>query len=158
MNDFIVREAMNQDAPAIAALYTESIHGIAANSYSPQQLHAWAPSKPDLDKWRVRLAPLAALVAEVEGDMAGFIAFTAGGHIEFLFTSPAFSRQGIASALYAAALQQLHADGIKEITTEASLEARPFFERKGFEVIEEQFAERGGDALKRYLMKCILAG
>lgn len=75
-----------------------------------------------------------------------------------MFAGRRCSRQGIASALYAAALQLLDADGINIITTAASLEARPFFERKGLKVIEEQLAERDGVALKRYVMKRVLTG
>lgn len=153
MTKFTVRPATDSDVPAIARLFTDSVHRIAANSYSPEQLNAWAPRHPDMEAWEARLAPLTTLVAEVEGDMSGFISFTASGHIELLFTSPAFSRQGVASTLYVAALELLHENGVQVLSTEASLEAKPFFAGKGFYVVEQQLAEREGIKLKRYLMK-----
>nr|WP_228289955.1 GNAT family N-acetyltransferase [Marinobacter salsuginis] len=92
------------------------------------------------------------LVAESRGVLAGFISFTSAGHIEFLFTAPSFSRRGVASLLYKAASQRLAASGVTKLTTDASLEARPFFESQGFKVVGEQTVERNGVAFRRFAM------
>ena len=123
-----IRASADSDVASIAALFTESVHRIAARSYTSEQLAAWAPEPPDLAQWRERLALLETLVAEFDGAMAGFISYTDSGHIEFLFTSPAFSRKGVASKLYEMAEQRLYLNGAKKLSADASIEARPFFE------------------------------
>ncbi len=147
-----IRTSTDNDVASIAALFTESVHQIAARSYTPMQLAAWAPESPDLGQWRSRLAPLETLVGELDGAIAGFISYTGNGHIEFLFTSPAFSRKGVASRLYEVALKILCSKGVETLSTEASIEARPFFESKGFNTVEEQVVERNGVQLKRFAM------
>lgn len=148
----IIRNSTDSDVASIAALFTESVHHIAARSYSSVQLAAWAPEPPDLGQWRSRLACLETLVAELDGVITGFISYAANGHIEFLFISPAFSRNGVASRLYEVAVQNLHSKGVKTLSTEASIEALPFFESKGFRTVEEQVVERNGVQLKRFAM------
>lgn len=142
-----------QDVPAIAAVFTASVHQLGARSYSPAQCAAWAPVPPDIPAWRQRLGSLTTLVAEADARIGGFIAFDAQGHIAFLYTSPDHARSGVASALYAAAVERLAASGVHEYTTEASLQARPFFERQGFTVVAEQNVERNGVSFLRYAMR-----
>lgn len=147
-----IRPSIDSDVPSIVALFSESVRQIAARSYTPEQLAAWAPEPPDLKQWQSRLAHLETLVADFEGVIGGFIAYTCDGHIELLYTAPAFSRQGVASKLYEAAARILRSKGIRDLSTEASIEARPFFESKGFRVTQVQLAERNGTQLKRFAM------
>lgn len=147
-----IRMANDSDVSSIAALFTESVRQVAARSYTDAQLAAWAPEPPDIAQWRSRLALLETLVAEVDRVMAGFISYTGMGHIELLYTAPAFTRQGVASKLYQVAVQRLHAKGARKISTEASIEARPFFESMGFDIVEEQVVERNGVQLTRFAM------
>ncbi len=144
------------DFPSIVSLFTDSVHQLASRSYTPKQRAAWAPEDPDVEQWRSRLAKVETLIAESDGTLAGFISFTANGHIEFLFTAPAFSRRGVATLLYEAAVERLLRKGVRTITTEASLEARPFFESRGFSVVEAQTVERDGVQLQRFAMaRCL---
>ena len=152
-----IRAATDTDVASLVALFSESVHQIAARSYTPEQLAAWAPESPDLQQWRSRLACVETLVADFGGVIGGFISYTSSGHIEFLYTSPAFSRQGVASRLYVAATRRLHAKRVTSFSTDASLEACPFFEAMGFKVVEEQLIERSGVQLKRFAMTRISA-
>lgn len=147
-----LRPSTETDLPSIASLFTDSVHQLAARSYTPEQRAAWAPEAPDMAQWRSRLAKVETLIAESDGAMAGFISFTAYGHIEFLFTAPAFSRRGVATLLYEAAVERLLGKGVRTLTTDASLEARPFFESRGFSVVEAQTVERDGVQLQRFAM------
>ncbi len=147
-----LRPAAETDLPSIVSLFTDSVHQLAARSYTTEQRATWAPEDPDVNQWRSRLAKVETLIAESDGIMAGFVSFTASGHIEFLFTAPEFCRRGVASLLYEAAVERLHGKGVPTLTTDASLEARPFFETKGFSVVEAQTVERDGVQLKRFAM------
>ncbi len=148
----IIRDFQASDLQALVTVFQQAVHELAAGSYTSEQRAAWAPASPDLERWRERLAALATLVADVDGDIAGFIAFSDAGHIDLLYTSPGFVRRGVASRLFHEALHRLQTRGVRELSTEASLEARPFFETQGFSTVSEQVVERDGVALKRYLM------
>jgi putative acetyltransferase len=152
-----IRPYDSLDSDSVAWLFTNAVRIGAAEHYDEVQRNAWAPASPDLLYWKRRLDPLTTRIAEIDGSIAGFIAFETSGHIEFLFTAPEHVRKGVASALCAHATAELIASGVSELSTEASLVARPFFERQGFEVIEEECVERRGSLLRRFRMRKALA-
>ncbi|MEO8387087.1 MAG: GNAT family N-acetyltransferase [Polaromonas sp.] len=156
-----IRPYTPSDAVAIAQLFTDAVHGLAASHYDAVQREAWAPRPPDFDQWKARLEPLQILVAQEErkGEGAlllGFVGYETNGHIDLLFTSPAAARQGVASQLYGRAETALSALGVQRCFTEASLVSRLFFERQGYGVQEEQCVERRGALLRRFAMTKML--
>ena len=60
--------------------------------------------------------------------------------------------RGIGSGLLEQAEAYAHMQGAVRITSEVSLTARPFFERKGYRVDREQQIDRGGVLLTNFLM------
>lgn len=147
-----IRSYRDADLAAVAHLFTASVHQVAASHYDAHQRSAWAPEPPGLEEWRQRLAAVRTLVCENHSQLAGFVSFHPGGRIEYLFTSPGQTRRGVATALYRHMEMELAASGVEELSTEASLVARPFFERQGFWVVEEQMVERGGATFQRFAM------
>ncbi len=154
-----IRDYDESDLRSVAHLFTDSVHGLGWTHYDAAQCHAWAPRPPDLTAWRARLARLHTLVAEEEdGTLAGFLAYEDDAHIDLLFTAPDLARRGVASALYARAESSIAALGAAEAYTEASLIARPFFERQGFRVVEEQVVTRNGVSFRRFAMRKAIPG
>jgi len=148
-----IRKYRIQDLSPVVRLFTDSVHELTAGAYDETQRYAWASRTPHLDTWRERLESLETLVAEEGSDLAGFISYEKDGHIDLVFTAPNYARRGIASALYHEAEQQLKELGVTELKTEASVVARPFFERHGFEVVDEQRVKVRGAQFLRYLMR-----
>ena len=141
------------DLDAVAALFTASVHRLAADHYDEAQRSAWAPRPPDVEGWRLRLSGLRVVVAEDGDQLCGFCGWEDDGHIDLLFVAPERAGRGVAQALFDHAAASLAAQGITELFTDASLVARPFFERQGFRVEEEQRVERGGIELRRFAMR-----
>jgi putative acetyltransferase len=152
-HDLDARPYAAEDLPALVAVFTASVHELAARYYTPQQLDAWAPQPPKLAPWRDRLQNLQTIVATHGEDLTGFISYTPDGHIELLYTSPAYARRGVASLLYSCVERRLASLGAIYIFTEASLMARPFFERFGFAVTGEDTVLLRDHAFRRYTMR-----
>jgi putative acetyltransferase len=148
-----IRTYRIQDLSPVVRLFTDSVHELTAGAYDETQRFAWASRTPHLDTWRQRLESLETLVAEEGQDLAGFISYDDDGTIDLVFTAPNYARRGIASTLYHEAEQQLIAKGAKELKTEASVVAKPFFERHGFEVVDEQRVTVRGAQFLRYNMR-----
>jgi putative acetyltransferase len=140
------------DLPDVIETYRASIHALAAPYYTPAQLAAWAPEVQDEDKWRERLSELHTLVAQRDGAFAGFASYTLEGYLDFLFVRPAFARRGVATGLCRCVEAAVRAAGAASITTHASLAARAFFDRQGFEVDCEEFSPCRGEFLRRFAM------
>lgn len=148
-----LRPYRESDLESVVRLFTDSVHQLARDHYDVAQRDAWAPRPPDLAGWRLRLAGPTTLVAEAGGKLPGFISYELNGHVELLYTAPLAARRGVASVLYHEAEVALVARGVSEVFTEASLVARPFFERQRFSVTEEQYVQRRGQKFLRYAMR-----
>ncbi|MEH6566790.1 MAG: GNAT family N-acetyltransferase [Halopseudomonas sp.] len=147
-----LREGSAADTAACVALFTASVHALTGAHYDAEQRQAWAPLQPDMDFWRRRLGDLRLLLAEDASGLLGFIGYAADGHIDMLFCAPHAARNGVASALYKAAEAELLASGVTRLYTEASAVAEPFFQRRGFSVVEQEKVVRGEVLLLRYRM------
>jgi len=142
----------SRDLPGVIETYTASIRTLAAPYYSPEQIAAWAPVPPDAARWQERLAHLHTIIAESDGVLAGFASYTPAGYLDFLFTHPAFARRGVATSLYQRVESALRALSAPRVATHASLSARPFFDRHGFQLDAEECVECRGAYLRRFAM------
>ena len=140
------------DCPALAALFTDTVHTVNAADYTPAQLDAWAPAAgPDLQDWDQRFKDHITLVAEVEGLLAGFADLDpAAGYLDRLYVGSRFQRQGVATAL-CDALEQ--AAAARPFFTHASRTARPFFEHRGYRVVQARQVQCRGVSLENFRME-----
>jgi len=150
-----LRTYEDADLEAIAKLFYDTVHTVNARDYSPEQLDAWA--SPDdhetrMAAWGHSLRRHITYVAVTRGCIVGFADLTQEGHLDRLYVHKEAQGQGIATAL----VQKLEAEAIRlkltEIYTDASITAKPFFERMGFTVVQSQTVERKGVQLVNYKM------
>lgn len=144
-----IRDYGQADAAETAELFYETVHAVSAKDYSPDQLAAWAPKERDLGKWDRSFDGRLALVA-IEGNLiVGFADLDRErGYLDRLYVHKDYQGRGIASAL----CDRLEAEVEGEIKTDASITARPFFEKRGYRVKEEQEVERCGILLRNFRM------
>jgi len=148
-----LRDHTPDDAPATLAVFRRAVHRTAARDYTAEQVAAWAPDDIDPAAWAARRAAARTRVAVREGAVVGFTDVDAAGYVDMLFVDPDAARQGVARALLEWAVATATADGATELTTHASITARPFFEAHGFVVVAEQHPVRRGVTLTNYRMR-----
>ncbi len=125
--------------------------------YSLEQLAAWAPDPPDVDHWRRRLSERTVFVAENGSEIVGFATFEPDGNLDYVYAHRRFQRQGVASALFQRIEQEAISRGVTRIFTDASITARPFFERAGFRMIASQRIKHRGISFINYRMEKFLS-
>lgn len=152
-----LRALKENDILKCITLFQNTIHAVNAKDYSPTQLEAWAPKiKPEVtSRWQT-LSENVAYVAEFENQIVGFGDLTEKGCLDRLFVHKDFQGQGIATALLQKLEERAHALNLKEITTAASITAKPFFEKSGYVVTKEQQVEIHGVKLTNYIMRKLL--
>ena len=141
-----IRPYGERDFATLCAIFLRAIKETASADYSPRQIAAWA--QVDEARWRQKIAASRVLVAVKEASPVGFIT-TVDDYIDLLFVSPDYSRQGIASALLNALLIRRPE---RVLTVEASITAKPFFERHGYRAVARQTVTRRGIELTNYRM------
>ena len=134
-------------------MFRRAIRVTAARDYTPEQVAAWASDEIDPAGWDARRRASRTRVAEVDGSVAGFTDVDERGYVDMMFVDPAFARRGVASALLDWAESTARELGAVELSTHASLTARPFFEAHGFSVVVEQRPVLRGVALTNFVMR-----
>ena len=141
------------DAEGTLTVFLDAVTVTAANDYSPEQVSAWsAPQERDLTEWNLARTGLGTVVAIIDGELAGFSDVSADGYIHMMFVASRFGRRGVAHDLLAALEQRAHSLGVSSLSTNASITARPFFERNGFVVVAEQFPVTRGVGMRNFRM------
>lgn len=151
--DWTIRPGGPEDAADIARLFYQTIHEINSRDYSAEQIVAWAPENMDLDRWRESLTGKSVFVAEAAGRILGFAELEPSGHIDRFYCHSEYQGIGIGSGLLEQLVEEAVAAGISRLFAEASITARPFFERHGFAVELEQQVEIRGELLTNFVMK-----
>jgi putative acetyltransferase len=141
------------DAPEIARLFYETVRSVNRAAYSDEQVEAWAPDVPDPEEWHARMASRRTLVAEEGGKVVGFAELEGDGHLDMLYLRKDAVRRGVGRRLYRMVEQEARALGLGRIFTEASITARPFFERHGFRVVREQTVTVRGVPMTNFAME-----
>lgn len=159
-----IRPYKTEDIQEIAELFYETVHTVNAADYTDEQLDAWADGNIDLAAWDRSFQEHMTLVAvitpseaedkkDVPEQIAGFADMDSTGYLDRLYVHKDFQHCGIASALCDRLEEAVDAE---QITTHASITAKPFFEKRGYRVIWEQQVERKGILLTNYVMEKIL--
>lgn len=144
------------DHKAIAEIFPQAIHKIASAVYTPRQCEAWSEKTPNESHWEKRCEVKQPLVFVSDGVVAGFLELDEDGHIDCLYVHPDHARKGIASQLIERALKVCTEAGLGRAFVEASICAKPVFEKQGFKVIREKLVEIRGERLTNFDMEIVL--
>ncbi len=154
----IVREYKPEDSQALADIYYNTIHQINIQHYTEEQVKVWAPENSlESSGWTKKFEKTKPLVAMIGEIIVGFVEFEPNGHIDCFYCHHKYIGCGVGSTLMASVYEIAIKKEIKRIFAEVSITARPFFEKQGFTVAEEQTVILLGVKLINYKMEKYLA-
>lgn len=154
----IIREYKPEDAPALAGIYYNTIHLINTQHYTKEQINAWAPETSlEPSGWKKKFEKTQPLVATIGDVIVGFAEFEPSGHIDCFYCHHNYIGYGVGSTLMKSIYKIAIEKEINRIFAEVSITARPFFEKQGFTVINEQTVDIKGIKLKNYKMEKYLS-
>jgi len=148
-----IRDYRETDARAITRLFYETVRSVNRADYSEEQVEAWAPVVPDARRWHERMSGRRTLVAEAGGEVVGFSELERDGHLDMFYVRKDAGGRGVGRLLYEATERAARRWDLGVVFTEASVTARPFFERRGFRVLGERRVWRRGVELRNFAME-----
>jgi len=148
-NKMVIREYQTSDCKEMAELFYNTVHNVNKEDYTKEQLDVWATGQVDLEQWDQSFRGHYSLVAFEDGKIVGFGDIDETGYLDHLYIHADYQGKGIATAL----CNRLEKTAKGNITTHASITARPFFEKRGYRVVKEQQVERKGIFLTNYCME-----
>jgi putative acetyltransferase len=154
-----VRPYRDADLDAVISVFLASIREIAIRDYSQAQIAAWA--QVDRNTWKQARSDRPTWVAldseSIPEKIIGFAGLQPNGHLDMMYVHPSHQRHGVASALLSTVEQAAKESGISTLTVDASLTARPFFEKHGFKIIRQQKVPIQGQFLRNLHMSKTLS-
>jgi putative acetyltransferase len=133
-----IRPADHEDCEPIMVAHVGAIIEHGPKSYDDRQVAAWAAKTEGATRYERAIdeSTTDLLVAEVDGEVAGFAEFDRDGEeIEALFVAPEHGESGVGTALLAECESRLRALGIETSRLEAVLNAVSFYEKAGYEPV-----------------------
>lgn len=150
----ILRRFDPSDLELVMQLFQKVVHSVGAKYYDPEQVNAWAPPEGlDKAKWLRSLSENITYVVEMDDRLVGFGDMTHSGYIDRLYVHKNYQGRGVALVIFRKLEEDARKMGLTELTTEASIMAKPLAERQGFEVVREQRKVHRGKEFVNYLMR-----
>ncbi|ABS34007.1 GNAT family N-acetyltransferase [Clostridium botulinum] len=151
-----IRIYQSEDCREIVELFYNTVHSINSRDYNSAQLDVWAPKEIDIVSWDKSFSQHCSIVAEESDVIIGFGDLDATGYLDRLYVHKDYQGIGVATTIVSELENYAQENHISIVTTNASITAKPFFKKRGYEVVKEQFVERNGQFLKNFIMKKVL--
>lgn len=150
---FQIRNASISDIPQLKELYTNTVLEVNKKDYTREEVEDWASCGENIPHWDALLKEQHYIIAENnQSQIVRFASVNDTGYLHTMFVHKDYQRQGIATLLYNSLEQYAREKGAKRLTSEVSITARPFFEKQGFTVDEEQRRKANKLRLVNYKM------
>ncbi|MEC2076285.1 GNAT family N-acetyltransferase [Metabacillus fastidiosus] len=143
------------DTEDMVSLFYETVHSVNLNDYSQTEVDAWAPKEEKeltISSWKVSLGQNITFVAKANDTLVGFSDMTHDGYLNRLYVHKDYQGQGIAMALVDKLESEAKKLNLLNISTDASITAKPFFEHRGYTIVCSQTVERKSVKLTNFKM------
>lgn len=150
---FYIRQSTPNDILDLQKLYQDTVLTVNRRDYSQDEVEDWASCGEDISKISEMIETHYFIVAvDRLSQIVGFSSITPQGYLHSMFVHKDFQGKGIATMLLEEIERYALAAGIKRITSEVSITARPFFEKRGYVVEKEQKRQANRLCLTNYCM------
>ncbi|WP_414732922.1 GNAT family N-acetyltransferase [Acetobacterium carbinolicum] len=148
----IIREYKSAECIFLAQLFYDTVHTVNSQDYTKEQLDVWATGTVDLSEWDRSFLEHTTLVAVFDDLIVGFADMDRSGYLDRLYVHKDYQGKGIATALINELEKRTKEKHVVCFATDASITARPFFEKLGYTVQTENIVVRGGLPLTNFRM------
>lgn len=154
LKSYKFRKATLADIPELKEMYKATLRAVNSADYTPEEIEDWASCGDNAAHMADLITNLYFLVALNENNqIIGFTSIQTDGYLHSMFVHKDYQRMGVASFLLSKAEEYATENHIKTITSEVSITAKPFFERKGYQVVKQQKRQANKLCLTNYWMK-----
>jgi N-acetylglutamate synthase and related acetyltransferases len=146
-----IRPYTPNDLDTVIEIFRRAILETASKDYNEAQIQAWA--QVDRNRWQIHRQSRPTWLAFFNDQAAGFTDLEPDGHLDMLFVHPLYQGRGVATALIRTVEAAAREQHLQRIFTEASITAKPFFEKQGFTLVTDQWVEVRGQRLQNFKME-----
>lgn len=145
------REYKSSDLENIIWLFKNTVAEINKRDYSDKEIGAWI-GNIDKEKWQETLSRHYTIVAELFNKVVGFGDINQD-YLDRLFIHKNYNGLGLGGEIANLLEEKAERNGFEKIYTHASITAKDFFVRRGYEVNKKQHVVRDDIKLCNYVME-----
>ncbi|MFN3529336.1 MAG: GNAT family N-acetyltransferase [Bacteroidia bacterium] len=153
MSQILIRQANPTDLKQILALFTQTVKEVNSRDYDTEQIEVWLLQATNESRWLDAIKNQYFLLAFEAEQMLGFGSLSKKGLIDFLFVHAHEQKKGIARILYKALEKQAYVMVLSSLYVSASISARPFFQKMGFELQKVEPISLGNVRFENWYME-----
>lgn len=152
-----LRILKESDTTEMKELFCSTVLNINIKDYTKEEVEDWASCGENADRWKELISENRYIGAfDRDNRLVGFSSMNKDGYLHSMFVHKDCQGRGVATSLLSE-VEKIAADfGVTEITSEVSITARPFFEKRGYNVIKEQRHKAKKLELTNFVMKKVL--
>jgi len=170
MDEFIMTKELSQlnpqykllpledkDIPEMQELFRSTVLNVNIRHYTKEEVEDWASCDDSVEHLKELLSHNHFIGAFNEASrMVGFSSMNKDGYLHSMFVHKDWQGKGVATQLLSEVEHIARQWGVAEITSEVSLTARPFFEKKGYEIVKMQKHRANKLELTNFVMRKLL--
>lgn len=170
MDEFIMTKELSQlnpqykllpledkDIPEMQELFRSTVLNVNIRHYTKEEVEDWASCGDSVEHLKELLSHNHFIGAFDEASrMVGFSSMNKDSYLHSMFVHKDWQGKGVATQLLSEVEHIARQWGIAEITSEVSLTARPFFEKKGYEIVKMQKYRANKLELTNFVMRKLL--
>ncbi len=136
----------------IPELFTNAIHKTCHKDYTKEQLNAWANLNIDYKTWEERLVKIKPYLAIIDKKLVGFAEFY-DDYIDCFYVHPEYQGCGVGKMLINHIFKIAKENEQTLLKVDASITAKPFFEKFGFKEVKKNIVKRVNVELINFSMQ-----
>ncbi len=142
------------DIPEMRELFRTTVLTVNSKDYTKEEVEDWTSCGDSVAHWKNLLAKNDYVGAiDRQGKIIGFSSVNAEGYLHSMFVHKDQQGKGVATLLLSEVEKIAREYDVHKINVEASITARPFFEKHGYKVVKEQKAKANRLWLTNYVME-----
>lgn len=155
--NYKIRPLEEKDIHDMQSLFHSTVLNVNIKDYTKEEVEDWASCGDDMGHWKEILFNNQFIGAFNEQDcLIGYSSMNKNGYMHSMFVHKDWQGKGIATQLLSEVEKIARQYKVKEITSEVSKTARPFFEHKGYVVECKQKQQANRLKLTNYKMRKVL--
>ena len=149
-----IRPLTERDIPEMRELFRSTVLTVNSKDYTKEEVEDWASCGDCIEHWKELFAKNNYIgVLDGQGNIIGFSSMNAEGYLHSMFVHKDWQGKGVATLLLSEVEKMARGYGVHKMSVEASITARPFFEKRGYKVVKEQKAKANRLYLTNYVME-----
>ena len=142
------------DIPEMRELFHTTVLTVNSKDYTKEEVEDWTSCGDSVAHWKNLLAKNDYVGAiDGQGKIIGFSSMNAEGYLHSMFVHKDQQGKGVATLLLSEVEKIAREYDVHKINVEASITARPFFEKHGYKVVKERKAKANRLWLTNYVME-----